>query len=183
MYMEFIISMGTWGKSNVTVTCTCVVYYLLSFRPPSLPPSLSPSLPLSLPPSLPLSLSLSLLPPFPPAPVSVTGLTLSFACLKQGQNLNLRCNINGFPRPRVTFSFGGDPITPGEGKYAGHIEETFYDEVSWKSSYTTSYPSRGQIPLLMTNVCVLSQCGGAAARWPVHGGLGPDGWCMGGQSV
>ena len=103
-----------------------LIFVLFPF-PPFLPPSPSPS-------------------PSPsPAPVSVTNLTLSFACLKQGQNLNLRCNINGFPRPRVTFSFGGDPITPGEGKYAGHIEETFYDEVSWKSSYITSYPSRRQM--------------------------------------
>ena len=98
---------------------------------------------LSLPSSLPLPLPL-LLPP--PAPVSVTNLTLSFACLKQGQDLTLRCKISGFPRPMVTFSFGGTPITPGEGIYAGYIERTFYDEVSWKSSYTTICQSRGQVP-------------------------------------
>ena len=95
-------------------------------------------------PSLPPSLSLSF--PPPPAPVSVTNLALSFACLKQGQDLTLRCNIRGFPRPTVTFSFGGTPITPGEGIYNGYIERTFYDEVSWKSSYITSYQSRGQVP-------------------------------------
>ncbi len=65
----------------------------------------------------------------PPAPVSVVELTLSFTCLKQGTDLTLRCNINGFPRPTVTFSFDGNAITPGEGIYDGYIERTFYDEV------------------------------------------------------
>ena len=62
--------------------------------------------------------------------MSVTGLTLSLPCLKKGQNITLRCNVSGFPRPYVQFEFNDKPITPGQGIYANFIEQTFYDEVS-----------------------------------------------------
>ena len=68
------------------------------------------------------------------APVSVTGLTLSLPCLKEGQYVTLRCNITGFPRPEIQFYFNDVPITPGMGDFANFIEQRFYDEVSLKAS-------------------------------------------------
>ena len=99
---------------------------------------LSVSLSLCLPPSL-LPPPLSPLPPL--APVSVNGLSLSLPCLKEGQNVRLRCNISGFPRPVVSFTFDGNSITPGEGIYANSIQRTFYDEVSCRDIQPCQYSS------------------------------------------
>ena len=59
---------------------------------------------------------------------SITSLSLNETCLKQGSNVALRCNIQGFPRPRITFKLDNEIIIPGTRNFGEYVLE-FYDQV------------------------------------------------------
>ena len=60
-------------------------------------------------------------------PVSVIGLSLNETCLKEGSNVSIRCNIRGFPRPRIKFRKNDVEITPEVGMFENILLE-FYDQ-------------------------------------------------------
>ena len=68
-----------------------------------------------------------------PEPISVIGLSLSKTCLKEGNNLSLRCEVRGFPRPSVAFQQDGVTVTPGMGAFKT-FEQEFYDQVTMHMS-------------------------------------------------
>ena len=53
----------------------------------------------------------------------------SEACLMEDRNVSMRCVINGFPRPNITFQVNGSDITPGNGIYEDFVVQEFYDQV------------------------------------------------------
>ena len=62
-------------------------------------------------------------------PISVIGLSLNETCLKEGSNVSIRCNVIGFPRPRIEFRKNDIEITPGPevGTFENILLE-FYDQ-------------------------------------------------------
>ena len=60
-------------------------------------------------------------------PISVIGLSLNESCLKEGSSVSIRCNVRGFPQPRIKFRKHNIEITPGAGMFENILLE-FYDQ-------------------------------------------------------
>ena len=59
--------------------------------------------------------------------MSITSLSLNETCLKEGSAASLRCNVRGFPRPRIEFQQDGIEIIPGAELHNNILME-FYDQ-------------------------------------------------------
>ena len=62
-------------------------------------------------------------------PISVVGLKLNDTCLKNGSTVSLRCEVRGFPRPRIDFHQNNILIAPGSLGFDNYMLE-FYDQVN-----------------------------------------------------
>ena len=69
-------------------------------------------------------------------PISAIGLSLNESCLKEGSSVSIRCNVRGFPHPRIDFHKNNIEITPEAGMFENILLE-FYDQARNNKIYLT----------------------------------------------